>query len=92
MDTEADRQAMIAAVGGVSVGTQSGEFMAVFEHEYVLAGEVEERQPILTATTADIDRLALKKSQVLTVAGVHYRVRRHEPDGTGMSRIYLEQA
>lgn len=95
MDTDADRLALIEGLGGVLVQTSSGEFQAVFDRQYLgdNVGEVdiESRTPALTCRTSDIDRVGLRKGQLVTVPEGDFKMRRHEPDGTGMSVVILEQ-
>jgi hypothetical protein len=93
MDTDADRLELIVALGGVRVLAPTGDFMAVFDHQYLSDGvglEVETRTPALTCRSADVERLRLRKGTAVTVADDVYKVRRHEPDGTGISTLVLE--
>ena len=82
---------MLRSVGGAEYPTDGGNILGVFDHEYVDGVDVEGRQPLLTSATADVVALGLRKGSLVTVGGETYRVRRHEPDGTGMSRLILEQ-
>lgn len=83
------------AGGGVTVTTSQGAFSAIFDNEYVPqtlgALEVESRGPALTCRTSDVERLGLQKDTELTVRGETYRVRKHEPDGTGLSVLLLRR-
>jgi hypothetical protein len=91
METDADRLAMIKSLGGQLVQHPSGSFLAIFDREFVLLAEgaVESRQPALTARTIDV--ADLPKDAILTVAGDTFRIKRHEPDGTGMSLVILKR-
>ena len=92
METDADRLAMIKSLGGQLVRHPSGEFWALFDNEYYesdFGPGVEGRQPVLTARTIDVQGLA--KDVPIDVNGVTYLFKRHEPDGTGMSRVPLKE-
>lgn len=89
-ETDADRLAMIKSLGGQLIRHNEGEFWAIFDREFVLLVEgVESRQPVLTARTSDV--AALPKEVVLDVCSAEYRIKRHEPDGTGMSLVILKR-
>lgn len=87
IESDATRLRMIKAVGGVLVRHDSGSFWGVFEREFVEVGEVESRGPVLTARTSDVQ--SLPKDTILDVCGAEYRIKRHEPDGTGMTLVIL---
>lgn len=90
MDSDADRLALIKGLGGQLVRHDAGEFWAVFDREYVLILDgVESRSTALSAArTSDID--ALPKDTLLTIDGEDWQIKRHEPDGTGMSVVMLK--
>lgn len=91
MDSEADRRAAISALGGMVYTTAVGPLLAIFDNDFAEALGTETRSPGLTCTTEDAARvLADRKGTTVDVNGKTYRIRRHEPDGTGMSRIPLE--
>lgn len=87
--------AMIMAVGGVPVTHAGGSFFAIFDREFLLvSGTVESRVTALTARTSDVKDLP--ESAVLTIAddvsgeNLIYRIKRHEPDGTGVTVVVLK--
>jgi hypothetical protein len=90
MMSDSDLLAMLKSLGGQLVRHQSGEFWAVFENEYqsVVDGMVESSGPALTARTIDVQSLA--KDVVLPVKGAEFRIKRHEPDGTGVTVLLLK--
>lgn len=90
METDADRLAMIKSLGGQLVRYETGQFWAIFDNAYesVIDGMVESRGPALTARSSDVQ--GLTKDAVMTVAGVDYRIRRFEHDGTGMTVLPLK--
>jgi hypothetical protein len=90
METEYDRLASIKALGGQLVSTDSGSFWAIFDREYLEAVDTESRSPVLTARTSDAEWYAARKGTGITIGSTVYRVQRHEPDGTGMSVVFLE--
>lgn len=91
METDADRLAMIQSLGGQLISHVQGSFWAIFDRDFALTidGAVETRQPALTARTIDVTNLA--KDIVLDVAGEAYRIKRPEPDGTGMTIVILKR-
>lgn len=95
LESDADRLAMIQALGGREVPGPDGKpFWAVFKFEFidVLGGpSVEGRQPFLECRTSDVTTLGIDKDTDLTVKGEPYRVRRHEPDGEGWSLLILKR-
>jgi hypothetical protein len=95
MDTDADLLELINGLGGVRVLASNGEFQGIFDRQYLSDGvglEVEARTPALTCRSSDVDRLRLRKGAALTVPDGAFKVRRHEPDGTGISILVLEQS
>lgn len=69
----------------------TGEFWAIFDRPSALTpdGSVETRQPVLVARSIDVDALA--KDTPLSVGTDEYRIKRLEPDGTGMTTIILKR-
>lgn len=91
MESEADRRAMLIGLGGKCYPTAAGSLLAIFDNEFLDAGGTETRMPVFTCTTEDAAQVtADRKGTAVTVDGRVYKIRRHEPDGTGMSRIPLE--
>lgn len=86
MESDADRLSYFSA-GGQLVRHASGDFWAIFDREFALSGNVESTQPALVARSIDV--ASLPKEAVLEVGGAVYRVKRHEPDGTGMTMLVL---
>jgi hypothetical protein len=90
IESEADRLMYLQAFG-VSVSSDRGDLVGIFDAEYVSPGDIEDAAPMLECRESDVRRLSLAKGSVLQINSATYRVRRHEPDGTGMSRLILEQ-
>jgi hypothetical protein len=90
METESDRLASIQALGGQLVSAEAGQFWGIFDREFVESVDTETRIPVLTARTSDAEQYIPRKGAAVTVGGTVYRVRRHEPDGTGMTLVFLE--
>lgn len=90
-ESDADRLAMIKGLGGQLVRSPSGEFWAIFDRPSALTpdGAVETRQSVLVARTADVE--ALTKDTPLSIGADEYRIKRLEPDGTGMTTIILKR-
>jgi hypothetical protein len=95
-ENEADRLAIIQSLGGQLLRIDGGTFWAIFDHEYIDVGSdeprIESTQPVLTCRTSDVGRLLINKDTLLEIEAGDYQVRRHEPDGTGMSRLILRLA
>lgn len=91
METESDRLAMIKSLGGQLVRHDAGQFWAIFDSEFALSidGSVESRQPALTARTSDVTDLP--KDAALSTTGGDFRVKRSEPDGTGITVLVLRR-
>ena len=62
---------------------------AIFRDTYIDALGTESRVPNLTLPTADVESMQVRKDTAFQVDGNPYRVLRHEPGGTGMSRLLL---
>lgn len=93
--TDDDLLAMIRSfesMGYVEVTKAGGDtFEAIFDNGYAeAAGDipVEASSPFLSARTVDV--ASLVKNTLLTINGTPYRLARHEPDGTGMTRVVLK--
>lgn len=91
LENDADRLALIRAVDGSFIKADLGVFEAIFDNDYILAGEVEERVAMLICLSSDVDKLKLVKGAAVAIGESSFRVLRHEPDGTGMSRLILRK-
>lgn len=96
LESEADRLAMIQAVGGEEFDTGHAErLLAIFDRAYeesVLTGHVvANRRPILHCRTSDIAAHELVKQYKVTRVsdGSVFFVKDFEPDGTGMTIVVL---
>ena len=90
METAADRAVMLEALGGEWVAAPGGQFMAIFDHAHIVSDDIEGTVPVLTCQTEDVERLRLQKGTAIDVPGQPtMKVRRLEPDGTGMHRVVL---
>jgi len=99
LESDADRLASIQALGAGAILKHQGViYDVIFDNEYVLAGEVEERAPAATMRSSDVALAAFGKDAVVQVynpfdgSTKDYRVRRFEPDGTGMTQVILKVA
>jgi hypothetical protein len=99
LETEADRLAEVQALGSGATISAGGKCAAcILENEFGLAGDVEDRVPVCTVRSSDVACLALKNDGIVSVVNPFekvskdYRVRRLEPDGTGMTRVILKAA
>lgn len=92
-ESDADRAAMIDALGGVGVSTAVGTFDGLFEEDYVGVGDgapVESYGPRLIARTADVRRCKVANGTALTIEATPYIVRSVQDDRTGMTVMVLE--
>jgi len=91
--TDETRLECLEMLGGRCVIAPTGQFMAIFKDPFmpIDTGEVvvEAAQPMLTCRTSDVHRLQLRKDMLLEVDGTQYRLVRHEPGGSGLSRLVL---
>jgi hypothetical protein len=79
------------AGGGQFVRVRGQEFYAIFDNGFSQALDlVESSEPYLTMRTSDVTRVKLVKDDVIDGLAQVFRVKHHEPDGTGMSRILLK--
>ena len=99
IESDTDRLEMIRAVGsGATLKVGSRCYEIIFDNEHLLAGDVEERSPVATMRSSDVARAELQKDTVVEVfnplddSRKNYRVRRSEPDGTGMTLVILQVA
>jgi len=64
----------------------------IFDHEYIEALDVSGEAPVFVCATSDLDDLGgVTQGDTLTVNGTGYRIRSVEPDGTGVTRLTLEE-
>lgn len=77
--------AQTATVGGSS-------FPVIFDKAYApaLGNMVESTGPVCQAKTADVS--AVVQGTSITIASVSYKVREVQPDGTGVTILFLERA
>lgn len=92
-ESDADRLAMIRALGGVVFSSPGGGLEAILNEGFVEASVgpgVEGTEPYLDCRTSDVERLRLGKGVLLRLGERVLKVVRHEPDGTGMSRVIVQ--
>jgi hypothetical protein len=70
------------------------EMTAIFDNDYqVVSGseytEVSSSLPALTVKTADAEALGISPRTRVSVRGVPYSVNHQEPDGTGITVLFL---
>lgn len=95
LESDADRLEYIRALGaGATLKAGSRIIEIIFENDYLLAGEVEERSPAALMRTCDVGDMqkdtVAEASNPLEGVSKNYRVRRLEPDGTGMTLVVLK--
>lgn len=94
-ESDADRLASLRAVGAELFEAADGTFYAIVEQPFAAVelqdDRIESRKPVLTARESDATALSLAKDSEVTRLsdGVSYRVLRLEPDGSGMTQIFV---
>lgn len=72
-------------------GTVSGSSVnGIFRHEYMEIMDVAGERPTFTCRTADVSAVAV--GAAATINSTSYRVRIIQPDGTGVTRLILEES
>lgn len=90
-ESDADRLAMLRGLGGVSVDGPRGQFVGLYENEFVQVDAlVDSSSPRLTARTMDVASAGVSIGSLLRVGPDVFAVRSVQPDGTGMTAILLE--
>ena len=86
----------LRACGGQLISVGAGSFWAIFDDEYLevlgneVDGAVETTGPALSACrSSDIAALSIVKGTQLTIGAEQFKVRRLEPDGTGVTLVRL---
>ena len=79
---DADAFAVIATVKGVPV-------TGIFYREYVEVQNIAGERPVLVCRTADVAVAA--QYDAVVVSGTSYRIRAKEHDGTGVTKLVLEE-
>lgn len=98
IEDDCDRLDIIRTLAGITsdditVYHSRGSFEAIFDNEYLESQgfegpAIEGTLPLLTARTIDVKDLP--RGTRLTIGSESFTIERHEPDGTGMSRVYLK--
>ena len=97
LETDEMRLQALTLLGAVVVTAPSGGTLyGIYDGQYQLGGAepgIEGTGPQLQCRTSDVERLGLRKQDLLAIAGKAdpHRLVRHEPDGTGMSILVLHK-
>ena len=93
LETEADRQAELEALGELVTG-HLGTFLAIpleaYEDSPIEGTVVEHSEASFVASAADVVAQGLVQGSTLSYGGESYRVTRLEPDRTGMTVVRCE--
>jgi hypothetical protein len=96
MENDTMRGELLRVLGAGARLTHAGKcYDVIFDNQYVLAGEVEERSPVATMRSSEVECAKLRKEAVVQVfnpfddSTKSYRVKRLEPDGTGMTLVIM---
>lgn len=89
-ESDADRLESIKSLGGQLITCDQEKFWGIFDREYTSSdGVVESTQPVITARTKDVSELP--KDTLLTIGAEEFRIKRHEPDGSGYTHLFLKR-
>jgi hypothetical protein len=77
--------------GVAATPAAGGDITVIFDRAHIeaMGGDISGTQPVALAVSADVSSYQPNVS-TLTIAGVLYRVRDMQPDGTGLSLLVLE--
>lgn len=75
---------------GTAATVDGSSVDGIFDHEYVEAAGIAGERPVFLCRTSDISAVALDVTVV--VNSTNYTLRVIESDGTGLSRLILEEA
>jgi hypothetical protein len=91
-ESDAERLAMLKALGGVSVQGPKGQFTGIVDQPYAGVGDlpVSSSAPVITCRTMDLAPAGVAVGSVLTANGETYMVASLRPDGSGMTDIDLQ--
>ncbi len=90
VETDADRTDLLADFG-VTATYGASTFTVIIETEYVEAEGVAGYKPVLIARTKDTDAASVVIGGTITVNSVNYTVQVIQADGTGFTRLILEE-
>lgn len=91
-ETDADRLAMIKALGGLDCKIRGGCFWGIFDNASADALTlVESTDPVITCRSSDVTHLSMVKDDTIDICGDLWRIKKFEPDGTGITRILLKR-
>ncbi len=92
LESEADRLEVIKAADGEVVIFDDREIWVIFDNEHepvTLAGQiVSSTVPMIEARTSDLAEIKVGTSWVVR-KGIRYITVDHQPDGTGLSEVFL---
>jgi hypothetical protein len=91
-ESDAERLAMLRALGGVMIQGPIGQFTGIVDQSYVAVGDVpvSSSSPQIIARTCDLPVAGVAVGSVLAANGETYLVRALRPDGSGMTDLELE--
>jgi hypothetical protein len=94
LQSDATLLRMLKALGAVRVYICGEPVWAIFDNAFIdLLSEpgIESRAPGLTCRTSDAERVGATKDSDVSVGTELYRVKRSDPDGTGMTNVVLKR-
>lgn len=92
LESDADRLAMLRALGGVTIQGPRGTFVGILDEPGIAVGDlpVASTAPVLIARTSDLAAAGVVVGSLLRAPEAAYLARAIRPDGSGMADIELE--
>lgn len=92
METDADRLAMIKSLGGVLASVRGNGIWGIFDNGNIdVLSMVESAGPSLNCRSSDVALVFMTKDDEMEINGEQYRVKKMDPDGTGMTMVHLKK-
>jgi len=92
LETDADRLAMIKSLGGLVVSVRGKDIWCIFDNGNVdVLSMVESSGPSMHCRSSDVSSIAITKDDEVEINGEQYRVKKMDPDGTGMIMVHLKK-
>ena len=90
-----DLEVFVDTEAGFGVEAELGDgntIDGILDEEYAEALGIAGTAPVFLCRSADVEELALVENDTLAIGGTVYEIANIEPDGTGMTKLVLENA
>lgn len=92
IETDRSRLRMIKAVGGLIASFSRGDIWCIFDNGNAdVLSMVESSGPSMHCRSSDVSSIAITKDDEVEINGEQYRVKKMDPDGTGMTMVHLKK-